>query len=117
MIQPRLTHSPRGRARACAPKCSFWLSFSIEVPARRCGPLRRRIDQNSNARKRRVVVLRVTPGGQLKLRTIEKKEFGIVHGRMFAVKVKKPVLLFFTLHEHQYIFYPVRKPYHLGWGW
>jgi hypothetical protein len=51
--------------------------------------------------------LRVTPEGQLKLRTIEKKEFGIVHGRMFAVKVKKSALLFFTLHEHQDIFYSI----------
>jgi len=41
-----------------------------------------KIEQNSNARKRRVVVLRVTPEGQLKLRTIEKKEIGIAHGRI-----------------------------------
>jgi hypothetical protein len=49
------------------------------------------IEQNSKARERRAVVLRVTPEGQLKLRTIEKREIGIVHGRMLAVKVKKPV--------------------------
>jgi hypothetical protein len=34
------------------------------------------------AREIRVVILRVTPEGQLKLRTHEKKEIGIAHGRM-----------------------------------
>jgi hypothetical protein len=34
---------PHGQGRACTPKCSFWLSFSMEVPARRRGLLRRRM--------------------------------------------------------------------------
>jgi hypothetical protein len=40
-----------------------------------------KIEQNSKARKRKVVVLRVTPEGQLKLRTIAKREIGMVHRR------------------------------------
>jgi hypothetical protein len=34
---------PQWQGRACTPKCSFWLSFSIEVPAHRRGLLRRRM--------------------------------------------------------------------------
>jgi hypothetical protein len=40
-----------------------------------------KIEQNSKAQKRKVAVLRVTPEGQLKLRTIAKREIGMVHRR------------------------------------
>jgi len=69
-----------------------------------------KIEQNSNARKRRVFVLRVTPEGQLKLRTIEKKEIGIVHRRIFAVKAKKSALLFSPFTSTNTFFTPLESP-------
>ena len=42
-----LTHSSTGKTRACTPKYHFGLSFSIEVPARRRGLLRRWIKRRN----------------------------------------------------------------------